>query len=39
MGKKGSKVPITPPNPNYPSTSGKPSGKGRGNAPKKNKIL
>lgn len=36
MGKKGSKAPPTlPPNPNYPSTTGQPSGKGRGNTPKK----
>ena len=36
MGKKGSKAPPTPPpNPNYPSTTGQPSGKGRGNVPKK----
>ena len=36
MGKKGSKAtPPPPPNPNYPSTSGQPSGKGRGNVPKK----
>lgn len=36
MGKKGSKAPPTPPpNPQYPSTTGQPSGKGRGNTPKK----
>lgn len=33
MGKKGSKSP--PPNPQYPSATGQPSGKGRGNTPKK----
>lgn len=37
MAKKGSiKTPAPQPsNPNYPSTTGKPSGKGRGNTPKK----
>jgi hypothetical protein len=29
-----SKTPTTKPNPNYPSTTGNQSGKGRGNTPK-----
>ena len=36
MTKKGiAKSPPPVANPNYPSTTGKPSGKGRGNTPKK----
>ena len=37
MAKKGSSKTSSPPppNPNYPSTTGQPSGKGRGNKPKK----
>ena len=36
MGKKDGKrsTPPPPPNPNYPSRTGQPSGKGRGNTPK-----
>jgi hypothetical protein len=35
MGKKSAPPPPPPPpNPNYPSTTGQPSGKGRGNTPK-----
>ncbi len=34
MAKKG-KENTSPPNPNYPSSTGNPSGKGRGNKPKK----
>lgn len=36
MGKKGGgRKQSPPPGPNYPSTTGKPSGKGRGNKAKK----
>jgi hypothetical protein len=35
MSKKGNNPPPkAAPNPNYPSTTGNPSGKGRGNTPK-----